>query len=245
LFASLQAASGGFIRMVTFAPEEGASMQLIPWLLEQGIVPSIGHSNATYEQAAEAVRLGLRHATHTFNAMTPLHHRAPGVVGAVLAFPQVTAQLIADGHHVHPGAMRLLLNAKGLDGVCLVSDSAPFAGLPEGTYPWEGYTLIVMDGTCRLPDGTLAGAHAQLDTGFRNLVDLVGLSPAEAAVCATEVPARSLNISPPGEGMGVKAGVRASGCKGRLLPGCDADVVVMDGMNQVEMSIVGGKIVYP
>jgi N-acetylglucosamine-6-phosphate deacetylase len=228
-FESLQAASGGRIKMVTFAPEEGRAMEMIPYLLERGIIPSLGHSDATYEQAAEAVRLGLAHATHTFNAMSPLHQRAPGVVGAVLALPQITAQLIADGHHVHPGAMRLLLNAKGADGVCLVSDSAPFAALPDGTYPWEGYTLIVKDGTCRLPDGTLAGAHTLLDTGFRTLVGILGLPPSEAAICACEVPARTLGLL---------------GCKGQLLPGCDADLVLLDEDWQVEMTIAGGEIVY-
>ena len=228
-FESLQEAAGGRIKMVTFAPEEGCAMEMVTYLLKRGIVPSLGHSDATYEQAAEAVHLGLSHATHTFNAMSPLHHRKPGVVGAVLTFPQVTAQLIADGHHVHPGAMRLLLNAKGADGVCLVSDSAPFAALPDGTYPWEGYMLIIKDGTCRLPDGTLAGAHALLDTGFRTLVGTLGLPPSDAAVCAAEVPARTLGLF---------------GHKGQLLPGCEADIVLLDEAWQVEMTITGGEIVY-
>jgi N-acetylglucosamine-6-phosphate deacetylase len=229
IFELLQQAAGGRIKMITFAPEEGNAREMIPYLLERGIVPSIGHSDASYEQAAEAIQLGINHATHTFNAMSPFHHRAPGVVGAVLAFPQVTAQLIADGHHVHLGAMRLLLNAKTVDGVCLVSDSAPFAALPDGTYPWEGYTLIVKDETCRLPDGTLAGAHALLDTGFRTLVQTLGFSPAEAAICATEVPARTLGLI---------------GQKGQLLPGTDADIVIFDEAWEVEMIFVGGEMVY-
>jgi N-acetylglucosamine-6-phosphate deacetylase len=192
MFERLQEAAGGRIKMVTFAPEEGEAMKVIPYLLERGIVPSIGHSDATYEQAAEAIHLGINHATHMFNAMSPFHHRSPGVTGAALNFPQITAELIADGHHVHPGAMRLLLNAKGVDGVCLVSDSAPIAGLPDAVYTWEGYTLIIKDGTCRLPDGTLAGAHALLDTGFRTLVQTLGLPLEQASVCTSEVPARTL-----------------------------------------------------
>jgi N-acetylglucosamine-6-phosphate deacetylase len=229
IFDSLQEAAGGRIKMVTFAPEESRAIEMIPYLLERRVIPSIGHSDATYEQAAEAVRLGLVHSTHTFNAMSPFHHRAPGVTGAVLAFPQITAQLIADGHHVHPGAMRLLLNAKGAGGVCLVSDSAPFAALPNGTYPWEGYTLIVKNGTCRLPNGTLAGAHALLDTGFRTLIETVGLPPADAALCASAVPARTLGLT---------------ATKGQLIPGADADLVLLDEAWQVEMTIVGGEIVY-
>ena len=228
IFESLQEAAGGLITIVTFAPEEGTAMQMIPNLLDRGVIPAIGHSDATYEQAAEAIRLGLNHATHTFNAMPPFHHRAPGVIGAVMAFPQVSAELIADGHHVHPGAMRALLNAKGPQGVCLVSDSAPCAALPDGEYPWEAYTLIIKDGTCRLPNGTLAGAHALMDTGFRNLISRLGLSPSEASICASEVPARRLGLE---------------SHKGRLLPGYDADVVVMDEEFQVEMTIVDGEIV--
>ena len=229
IFETLQEAAGGNIKMITFAPEEGSALEMIPYLLEREIIPSLGHSDATYEQAAQAIHLGISHVTHTFNAMSPLHQRAPGVVGATLNYPQVTAQLIADGHHVHPGAMRLLFNTKGIDGVCLVSDSSPLAGLADGTYPWEGYTLIVKDGTCRLPGGTLAGSHALLDTGFRNLIETMGLPPGEAAVCATEVPARSLGLL---------------GHKGQLLPGGEADCTVFDESWQVEMAVVGGEIVY-
>lgn len=239
-FDSLQEAAAGHIKMITFAPEEGDSLKLIPYLLEQGVVASIGHSDAPYELVAEAVNLGLGHATHTFNAMPPFHHREPGVIGAVLAFPEITAQLIADGHHVHPGAMRALLNAKGSERVCLVSDSAPFAGLPAGKYEWEGYTVIIDGQTCRTPQGNLAGAYALLDTGFRTLIQSLGLTPSEAAICASEVPARALGFSPlpAGEGPGVRSH------KGRLLPGYDADVVVLDEDYQVEMTIVGGEIVY-
>ncbi len=228
-FNSLQKAAGGHIKMVTFAPEEGQAMRLIPWLLEQSIIPSIGHSDATYEQTAEAVHLGLGLSTHTFNAMSPLHHRSPGVVGAVLAFPQITAQLIADGHHIHAGAMRALINAKGSTGVCLISDSAPFAALPEGTYQWEGYTLIVKDGTCRLPDGTLAGAYTLSDTGFRNLLDLVGLTPSEASVCSSEVPANTLHLSDR---------------KGCLLAGHDADVIILDHGWKVNSTIRGERVLW-
>jgi N-acetylglucosamine-6-phosphate deacetylase len=157
----------------------------------------------------------------------------------VLAFPQIIAQLIADGHHVHTGAMRALLNAKSVEGVCLVSDSAPFAGLPAGQYEWEGYTVILDGHTCRTPEGNLAGAYALIDTGFRTLIHSLGLTPSEASICSSEVPARVLGLPPlpKGERLGVRA-------KGRLLPGCDADVVVVDGEFRVEMTIVGGEIFY-
>lgn len=229
IFETLQQAAGGWIRMLTFAPEEGQAVEMIPYLRARGVLPSLGHSDATYEQAVQAIQLGMLHATHTFNAMSPLHQRAPGVVGAVLTSPRLIAELIADGIHVHPGAIRLLLQAKGVDGVCLVSDSSPVAGMPDGVYPWEGYTLVVRDGSCRLPDGGLAGAHALLDAGLRSLIHAIGLSPGEAGICTSQVPAGCLDLQDR---------------KGSLLPGWDADVVIFDEHWQVETTLVAGETVY-
>ncbi len=228
-FDQFQSAAEGRIRMITFAPEEGEALGLIPYLRENNVVAVIGHSDASYELVAEAVKLGLKHATHTFNAMRPLHHREPGVVGAVLAFPEIIAQLIADGQHVHPGAMRALLNAKGVEGVCLISDAAPFAGLPPGELDWEGYHIVIDEHTCHLPDGTLAGAHSLMDSGFRNLIQKVGLTPGEAATCASLVPARTLGVD---------------NRKGRLLPGYDADLFVTDKDFQIQMTMVNGRIAW-
>jgi N-acetylglucosamine-6-phosphate deacetylase len=229
-FDELQEAASGYIKMITFAPEQGEALHLIPYLLEQGVIPSIGHSDANYEQVAEARELGLRHATHTFNAMKPFHHRAPGVIGAVMAYPEITAELIADGHHVHAGAMRALFNAKGAQGICLVSDSAPFAGLPPGEYMWEGYSITVDGNTCRTPEGHLAGSYALLDASLRNLVELVGLTPNEAVTCASVVPAREMGMEDR---------------KGRLLAGYDADLVIVDRFFNVHMVIGEGRILYP
>lgn len=225
----MQPASGNNIRMITFAPEEGEAMELIPRLAADNIVPVIGHSDASYEEVARAVELGLNHATHTYNAMRPLHHRDPGVIGAVLAFPQITAQLIADGHHVHPGAMRVLLNAKGVEGTCLISDAAPFAYLPPGEYGWGDYQLIIDGETCQSPEGVLAGAYSLMDRGFTNLIHLVGLTPNEASHCASLTPARALGLE------------QRKGC---LLPGWDADLVVMDADYQIKMTLVGGRIAW-
>jgi N-acetylglucosamine-6-phosphate deacetylase len=226
-FQVVQQAARGYICMLTFAPEVGEAMDCIPRLVEAGVVPAIGHSDATYEQVAQAVRWGLSHATHTFNAMRPFHHREPGVVGAVMYFDEIVAQLIADGVHVHPAAMAILLRLKGLDRVALVSDAAPMAGLPDGEYEWEHKLVFVRDGSCRLADGTIAGAHALLDTGVRNLVRLVGLPLEQALVPATRVPARVLGLR-----------------KGRLAPGYDADVVLLDNALQPAVTIVGGEEVF-
>ena len=226
-FQAFQQAARGHIRMLTFAPETGQAMTYIPRLVETGIVPAIGHSDATFEQVARAVQLGLSHATHTFNAMRPLHHREPGVVGAVMYFDEIVAQLIADGVHVHPAVMALLLRVKGLERVALISDAAPLAGLPDGEYEWEHKPVFVRDGSCRLADGTIAGAHALLDAGVRNLVNLVGLPPEQALAPATRVPAGVLGLR-----------------KGCLAPGYDADVVLLDGDCRPVLTMVEGEVVY-
>lgn len=224
---TFQQAARSHIRMLTFAPEVGEAMACIPRLIGAGVVPVIGHSDATFEQVAQAVRLGLAHATHTFNAMRPLHHREPGVVGAVMYFDEIVAQLIADGVHVHPAVMAILLRIKGVERVALVSDAAPLAGLPDGEYEWEHKSVFVRDGSCRLADGTLAGAHTLLDTGVRNLVNLVGLPLEQALVPATRVPARVLRLR-----------------KGHLAPGYDADVVLLDSDLRPALTLIKGEILF-
>ena len=225
-FQVFQRVAKGHIRMLTFAPEVGEALACIPRLIEAGVVPVIGHSDATFEQVAEAVQLGLSHATHTFNAMRPLHHREPGVVGAVMYFDEIVAELIADGVHVHPAVMAIMLRVKGLERVALVSDAAPLAGLPDGEYKWEHKMVFVRDGSCRLADGTIAGAHALLDTGVRNLVNLVGLPLEQALVPATRVPADVLGLR-----------------KGRLAPGYDADIVLLNGDCRPVFTMVEGEVI--
>lgn len=217
----------GAIRMVTFAPEQGDAIEVIPWLVERGIIPAAGHTDADYDTIHRAVALGLNHATHTYNAMRGLHHREPGALGAVLDHDEIIAQLIADGQHVHAAAMRLLIRAKGIERVCVVSDAAPVTGLPPGEYQWEGYKLLNDGETSRLADGTLAGSVILINQMLRVLVEKTGLAFADALRMATRVPARLL-------------GVR----KGQLTPGYDADVVILGEDYQPLQTIIGGETVY-
>jgi len=226
-FQSIQTSAQGHIRLVTFAPEIGEGMSCIPKFLANNVVPSIGHSDARFDDVERAVQLGLNHSTHTFNAMRPMHHRNPGVVGGVLFFDDIVAELIADGIHVHPAVLAIAMRAKGLERVALVSDAAPLAGLPEGEYEWEHKPVFVKNGACRLANGTIAGAHALLDTGVRNLVNLVGLSLSDALIPATSVPADVLGLP-----------------KGRLLPGYDGDIVLLDAQYYPTLTLVGGGQVF-
>ena len=139
-FHELQKTADGYIKMITFAPEEGKAMEAIPALIAEGVVPVIGHSNATFDQVQRAVDLGLNHATHTYNAMRPLQHREPGVVGAVMYFDKIYAELIADGIHVAPEMVRLWWRAKGAERGILVTDAMSAAGMQDGEYQLGGYS---------------------------------------------------------------------------------------------------------
>lgn len=223
----LQTVARGQVRMITFAPEEGTAAAMIPRLRAEGVIPVIGHSDACFEQVSAWVQAGLSMATHTFNAMRPLHHREPGVVGAVMVHDAIIAQLIADGHHVHPAAMEVLIRVKGPHRVALISDAAPLAGLPPGEYDWGVYRVVVDGETVRLPDGTLAGAHALLDAGVRTLVHTMGLPLTQALTMATQTPARALGV-----------------LKGELRPGFDADLTVWTPDLRVARTYVAGRLVY-
>jgi len=226
-FERLYAAGRGLVKMMTLAPEEGEALRGIPRLLERGVVPSIGHSDATFEQVAEAVQAGLAHASHTYNAMRGFHHREPGVVGGVWHFDEIIAQVIADGVHVHPQALALLLRLKTPERVALISDAAPLAGLPPGEYTWGGKKITLDGRACRSLDGRLAGSVALMDVGLRTLVQTVGLPLETALVTATVVPAGVLSLN-----------------KGALAPGRDADIVLLDEALQPQLTMVEGQVVY-
>ncbi|AFZ22884.1 N-acetylglucosamine 6-phosphate deacetylase [Cylindrospermum stagnale PCC 7417] len=182
------------VKVITLAPELDRTGEVIPYLRSLGITVSLGHSQATAEQAQQAFALGATMVTHAFNAMPPLHHREPGLLGAAITHPDVMCSLIADGQHVSPIMLQILLGAS--KGLFLVSDALSPLGLPDGVYPWDSRQIEIINGTARLADGTLSGTTLPLLVGVQNLVKW-GISDVENAIfLATDAP--RLAISLPG-----------------------------------------------
>ena len=228
-FLALVEAAQGRLKIITLAPELPGAADIVAAARQRGVVVSMGHTDATYEQALEAVEWGVRQATHCFNGMRPFHHRDPGCLGAILSSPMLTAELIADGVHVHPGAMALLLAAKGPQRTMLVTDGIAAAALTDGAYSLAGEAIQVRDGVASLPDGTLAGSVGTMDQAVRNMVRL-GLAPlAQAVRMASSNPAAAL-------GLGQRLG--------RVAPGFAADLVALDERLEVAMTFVGGVPAY-
>src|SRR5215203_5073534 len=164
----LIAASENRIRRFNIAPELPGALDCIRFARAAGIAVSIGHSNATYDEALAGVEAGATITNHTYTAMSPLEHRAPGLVGATLVRDELLAELILDGVHVHPAAARALMRAKGAGGVALITDGSAMTGMPDGTYEFNSRTVIVDGTSCRLPNGTLAGSVSPFDQDLRN-----------------------------------------------------------------------------
>lgn len=228
-FMELNQAAGNLIRIVTIAPEMPGAKKLIRWLYKHNIIASAGHSNATYKQVQEGIAIGLNHVTHIFNAMTGFSHREPGIVGAALFSPELIVEMIADGIHLHPLAMKLVIKVKEMEKIVLITDSMRAASKPDGIYNLGGQEVIVADGEARLKDGTLAGSVLTLDKAVRNMVNLVGLSFIEAIRMVTINPAKCLGIEDK---------------KGSLELGKDADIVILNKKLEVDATLVKGKIIY-
>jgi N-acetylglucosamine-6-phosphate deacetylase len=217
------------VKIVTLAPEVNGSEELIKELVKLGIVVSVGHSNATYQEAIEAMKLGVTHAAHTFNGMRSFHHREPGIVGAVLVHDELTAELISDNIHMHPIAMKLLARTKGTDKVVLVTDAIQAAGMPDGKYKLGKQKVIVKKGVCKLESGELAGSTLTMNEAVRNTMKSVGIPLTTAIKMATINPAVAISVNK---------------SKGSLEPGKDADIVIIDDKVNVYMTIVKEKVVY-
>jgi N-acetylglucosamine-6-phosphate deacetylase len=183
------------VKVITLASELDSTGQVIPYLRSLGITVSLGHSLATATQAEEAFKLGASMVTHAFNAMPGLHHREPGLLGAALVHPDVYCGMIADGQHVCPTMIQLLLRAGCYEkGIFLVSDALAPIGLPDGIYPWDTRQIEVKNGTARLPDGTLSGTTLPLLVGVQNLVQWGICGVEEAIAVATVAPRYAIGL---------------------------------------------------
>ncbi len=184
------------VKVITLAPELDPRGEVISYLHSLGIIVSLGHSLATAQEAQKAFQLGASMVTHAFNAMPPLHHRQPGLLGEAIANKNVYCGLIADGQHVCPTVIKLLLRASdGEKGIFLVSDALAPIGLPDGVYPWDSREIEVKNGTARLPDGTLAGTTLPLLVGVENLVNWGICGVGEAIALATESPRTAIGLT--------------------------------------------------
>lgn len=216
------------VRVMTLAPELPGALEAIGTLSEEGVVASAGHTDAAYEELRRALDAGLRMGTHLFNAMSPLQHRAPGAVGALLADDRARVGIIADGVHVHEGALQVAYRGKGSRGLALVTDAMEAAGMPDGEYELSGRLVRLQDGAVRLPDGTLAGSALTMDQAVRNAEDFLGVSLEEAVRMATQTPADILGLAD----------------RGRIAVGADADLTLLARDATVQETLVAGETVY-
>lgn len=220
----------GAVKQITVAPEIFENIELIKECVRAGITPAIGHTAATYEQVCAAADLGATQATHTFNAMVGMHHRAPGTVGAVLTHNGIMCEIIADMVHVHPAMVQLALRAKGLHNVVLVTDAEAGAGMQPGIYNVGTAQLHVNHCGVYLENGTLAGSVLTMNKALYNCVEVLGFPLEHAWPMTSYNAARQLKLE---------------NVKGMLAPGYDADIVVLNPNDySVEATICAGKIMH-
>jgi N-acetylglucosamine-6-phosphate deacetylase len=216
------------VKLVTLAAELENGLQAVRWLKMMGKIISIGHTDATYAQATQALEAGIGWATHLFNAMRPLHHREPGVIGAILE-ASIPCGIIADGIHVHPSLVKLAYRLKGPMGLVLVTDAMAALGMAPGDYQLSEHRVIVSEKDARLADGTLAGSLLRMDQAVRNAMAFCGCSLFDAVRMASLAPARLLGLD---------------GTYGQIEPGYSADLVVLDEKLVPSHTFVGGRLVF-
>jgi N-acetylglucosamine-6-phosphate deacetylase len=216
-------AARGHVRMMTIAPELEGAPEVIAEATRRGVCISLGHSDADFAASMRGLDAGARHATHTFNAMRPLDHRGPGILGAVLTDGRLSADLIADGVHLDPAIVTLIAHAKGPDQTVLITDATAATGMPDGRYHLGLLEVEVKDGRC-MADGKLAGSVLTMDKAVRNLARFADWSLPQAVAAASRNPARVARIAN----------------KGVLAVGADADFVVLNPAGEVLRTFVGG-----
>ena len=202
------------VKMMTIAPELPGAPEVIEELVRNHIIASVGHTDGTFDQVRAAFDRGASHVTHMFNAMRGFHHREPGAVGAALRDPRPSLQVIADGYHLHPETISLLVQNKPLPRINLITDAMRCADMPDGcTYQSFGHTVTVQKGRVSLEDGTLAGSTLTMEKAVKNMRAFTGLPLGEAIRMASLYPAETIGLA---------------GCKGSLAVGKDADIVLLD-----------------
>ncbi|MFC0234608.1 N-acetylglucosamine-6-phosphate deacetylase [Vagococcus entomophilus] len=229
VFHEWQEAAGGLIKKIALAPERTHVTKFIETITAEGVVVSLGHSDATLEQAREAVEAGASVFVHAFNGMRGFNHREPGMAGAALTLKEVFSELICDGHHVHPSACKALIEATGHDHVALITDCMMAGGMPDGDYVLGEFPVVVKDGTARLKTGNLAGSILKLKEAIKNVVDWGLATPAEAVMMASLIPAISCNI--------------ADKC-GSIAKGRAADFIVLTPNMELEATYLDGECRY-
>ncbi|HWW16364.1 MAG TPA: N-acetylglucosamine-6-phosphate deacetylase [Candidatus Dormibacteraeota bacterium] len=224
IFDRLWQAARGHVRMMTIAPELPGALEVIAEAARRKVLVSIGHSDAVLDVARAGVKAGAHHATHTFNAMRPLDHRDPGILAEVLTDKHITADIIVDGIHVAPEVVQLFLQAKGLDRAVLITDAMAATGMPDGTYQLGPIQVEVKDGKCTA-GGKLAGSVLTMDRAVRNVAKFAGWSLQHAVRAATLNPARAAGLAQ----------------HGTLVPGAEANLVVLSPGGEVRKTIVRGR----
>ena len=229
ILADIYTLLGSTLKMMTVAPELPGSDEIIHTLVRHGTVASFGHSKATYDETLRGFDMGMTHVTHTFNAMPSLHHRDPGPLAAIFERPGVTCQVITDGVHIHPSVVRLTYRAIGPERFVTITDGIQALGLPDGRYVYNGLEYECRNGTPRYKDGTLIGTAVTLNELVTRLIRFTQCPLSAAIRTVTENPARVLGLAQK---------------KGRIAPGYDADLVLLENDLSVRATIVAGQIVY-
>lgn len=223
IFERFWQAARGHIAVMTIAPELDGAVEVIEQATRRGVCVSLGHTDANLEEARAGVSAGARHATHTFNAMRPLNHRDPGILGEVLTNARLSADIIADGIHLDPAIVQIFLKAKGMENAVLITDAISATDMPDGRYMLGEIEVEVRDGKC-LADGKLAGSVLTMDRAVRNIMQFAGWDLQQSVRLASENPARVTGLK----------------SRGRIEAGARADFVVLNSAGKVMKTIIGG-----
>jgi len=215
------------VSLVTLAPEQPNALAMTEELASKGIVVSAGHSMATFAEAQAGFANGIRYGTHLYNAMPPLGHREPGLIGALLDSDEIVAGIIPDGIHMHPAMVKLAWKRKGTQ-LNVVTDAMAALGMPPGDYQLNDFTVTVTETDARLSDGTLAGSVLDMETAVSNLIQFTNCTLSEAITSVTSTPANLLNLPH----------------RGRIEPNAIADAVLLNQDLKVDLTICAGQITY-